>query len=92
MDSVTTGPRLRELRWLEPNTCHAVFEEEDGTTVETVFRIEHVDTQSGEQITIVNDDARVVGRIGGTAAQVRTVNHAAFVFCCAAQGQSAESP
>lgn len=84
-EALATGPRLRELRWLETDTCCAVFEEEDGTRLETTFRI---DRRGG--ITTGDDDAQVLSRVGGTAAQLRTVVAALASFCSAAQGESAE--
>lgn len=84
MEGLTEGPRLRELHWVEQNTCRAVFDD-DGKPVETVFRVEHRDG-----ITFANDDARVLERIAGTAAQVRSVVAAVVSFCAVAEGRSTE--
>jgi hypothetical protein len=85
MDEQRTGPRLRDLRWLGPDTCLAGFERDDGTRVETVMRLDRADG-----ITLVQDDPSILSEIEGSAAHVRTVAAAAFTFCCAAQGESAE--
>jgi len=72
--------RLRQLRWLSADRCHATFEAENGETFESTFS---VDRTAG--ITGANDDERLMDRFEGTADEVRRVVAAVVALCDAAQ-------
>jgi len=70
---------LRELRWLSTGRCCAAFKSDQGETFEATFE---VDRQGG--ITLVIDEANLMGRFDGSAEELRTVNRAVAAFCDAA--------
>jgi hypothetical protein len=73
--------RLRQLRWLSADRCHATFEAENGETLESTFSI----NRSVGNIPVVNDDKRLMDRFEGTADEVRRVCAAVIALCDAAQ-------
>jgi hypothetical protein len=72
--------RLRELRWISTDRCHAVFESADGQTLETTFIVDRRD-----KITTASDDRNLMARFQGSAEDTRTIIRAVVALCDAAQ-------